>query len=69
VDSKGRVQAELEVIQPQLGQDLVTTIDLDLQIAAEKQLAESTTKRGAIISIDPNNGEVLAIASAPVVRP
>jgi penicillin-binding protein 2 len=69
VDSLGRVKEEIETIQPQPGQDMVTTIDLDLQIAAEEQLANSSTKRGAIVSIDPNNGEILAMASAPSYDP
>ncbi|MDQ3179112.1 MAG: penicillin-binding protein 2 [Acidobacteriota bacterium] len=69
VDSRGRVQSEIEVVQPQAGQDLVSTIDLDLQFAAEEQLAVSATKRGTIISIDPNNGEVLVMASAPSFDP
>jgi penicillin-binding protein 2 len=47
----------------------VTTIDLDLQMEAENQLATSSTKRGTIISIDPNNGEILAMASAPSYDP
>ncbi len=69
VDSRGRVQDELEVVQPQAGQDLVSTIDLDLQMEAEKQLAESATKRGVVISMNPNNGEILAMASAPSFDP
>lgn len=69
VDSRGRVQSEIESVPPQSGQDLVTTIDLDLQRAAEDQLANSVTKRGAIIAIDPRNGEVLAMASAPSFDP
>ncbi len=69
VDSKGRVQSELEVVKPQSGQDMVTTIDLDVQLAAEKKLADSVTKRGTIIATDPNNGEVLAMASAPSFDP
>ena len=69
VDSRGRVQSEIEVVQPQAGQDLVSTIDLDLQQAAEEQLANSATKRGTIISMDPNNGEILAMASAPSFDP
>lgn len=69
VDSRGRVQSEIEVVQPQAGQDLVSTIDLDLQLAAEEQLAISATKRGTIISLDPNNGEVLVMASAPSFDP
>lgn len=69
VDSRGRVQSELEVVQPQSGQDLVTTIDLDIQLAAEEKLASSATKRGTIIAMDPNNGEMLAMASAPSFDP
>jgi penicillin-binding protein 2 len=69
VDSSGRVKEEIETIQPQPGQDMVTTIDLDLQIAAEQQLANSSTKRGAIVSTDPNTGEILAMASAPSYDP
>ncbi|MBX7171152.1 MAG: penicillin-binding protein 2 [Pyrinomonadaceae bacterium] len=69
VDSRGRVQEELEKVPPQAGQDLVTTIDLDLQLAAEEQLEKSVTKRGMIIAMDPNNGEVLAMASAPSFDP
>jgi penicillin-binding protein 2 len=60
VDSRGRVQAELETIPAQAGQDLVTTIDLDLQLEAEQQLAKSVTKRGTIIASDPNTGEIFA---------
>ena len=69
VDSRGRVQSELEVVPPQSGQDLVTTIDLDLQMEAENQLAISVTKRGTIIAMDPNNGEILAMASWPEFDP
>src|SRR5436853_2449194 len=69
VDSRGHIQKEIEVVPPQPGQDLVTTIDLDLQQAAEEQLQKSPTKRGVIISMDPNNGEILALASYPTFDP
>ena len=69
VDSRGRVQSEIETVQPQAGQDLVSTIDLDYQMAAEQQLANSATKRGVIIATDPNNGEVLVMASMPSFDP
>jgi len=69
VDSRGRVQSEIEVVDPQAGQDMISTIDLDLQNAAEAQLAASSTKRGTIVAMDPNNGEVLAMASAPSFDP
>ena len=69
VDSRGRVQTEIARVPPQAGQDLVTTIDLDLQMAAEQQLDASSTKRGTIIAMDPNNGEILAMASHPAYDP
>ncbi|HEV8202879.1 MAG TPA: penicillin-binding protein 2 [Pyrinomonadaceae bacterium] len=69
VDSRGRIQDEIETVAPIPGRDLVTTIDLDLQKAAEEQLWNSVTKRGVIISMDPNNGEILALASAPTFDP
>jgi penicillin-binding protein 2 len=69
VDSRGRIQDEIETVLPQPGHDIITTIDLDLQLAAEEQLRNSATKRGVILAMDPNNGEVLALASAPTFDP
>ena len=69
VDSRGRIQDEIETVAPIPGRDLVTTIDLDLQQAAEYQLANSATKRGVLIAMDPNNGEVLVLASYPTFDP
>lgn len=69
VDSRGRIQDEIETIAPIPGRDLVTTIDLDLQDSAEEQLRTSVTKRGVLIVMDPNNGEVLALASYPTFDP
>jgi penicillin-binding protein 2 len=69
VDSRGHIQNEVERIEPQSGQDIVTTIDLDLQEAAEDQLRKSPQGRGVIIAMDPNNGEIFALASAPTFDP
>ena len=69
VDSRGRIQDEIETVPPIPGRDMVTTIDLDLQKAAEEQLENSVTQRGVIIAMDPNNGEILALASAPSFDP
>ncbi|MDX6693088.1 MAG: penicillin-binding protein 2 [Blastocatellia bacterium] len=69
VDSRGHVQSEIEVVPPLPGQDVVTTIDLDLQETAEEQLRNSPSKRGVIVALDPNNGEVLALASYPTYDP
>jgi penicillin-binding protein 2 len=69
VDSRGRIQDEIETVAPIPGQDLISTIDLDLQRAAEEQLENSVTRRGVIVVMDPNNGEVLALASYPTFDP
>lgn len=69
VDSRSRIKEEIRTVEPQPGQDLITTIDLDLQLAAEKKLDESATKRGVIVAMDPNNDEILALASAPSFDP
>ena len=69
VDSRGRIQDEIETVAPIPGRDLVTTIDLDLQKAAEEQLRTSVTQRGVIIAMDPNNGEIFALASFPNFDP
>ncbi len=69
VDSRGHIQNEVERVEPQSGQDIVTTIDLDLQQAAEDQLRKSPQGRGVIIAMDPNSGEILALASAPTFDP
>src|SRR5215510_12163195 len=69
VDSRGRIQDEIDTIAPIPGRDLVTTIDLDLQLAAEEQLRNSVTKRGVLAVMDPNNGELFALASFPNFDP
>jgi penicillin-binding protein 2 len=47
---------------PQKGANLVTTIDSDLQALAEKLMENKT---GGVVAIDPNNGEILSLVSAP----
>jgi len=44
------------------GNNLILSIDLGLQEAAEKAFGE---RRGALVALDPNNGEVLAFVSKP----
>jgi penicillin-binding protein 2 len=48
------------------GKDLTLTIDYDLQRMAEEMLVN---KHGAIVAIDPNNGEVLVAATGPDIDP
>jgi penicillin-binding protein 2 len=66
VNSHGKEVGQLgqELAVP--GQDLKLTIDLDIQMAAEKALQG---KNGAIVAMDPHTGEILALASRPTFDP
>jgi penicillin-binding protein 2 len=68
VDSHGRLVRELERIEPIKGQDIVSTMDLDIQKVAEDQF-ESKKDTGAAIAMDPRNGEILAMVSYPNFDP
>lgn len=52
--------------RPAVGQDLALTIDFDLQRAAADQLQN---KRGAIVMLNPQTGEILAMVSTPGFDP
>ncbi len=62
VDAVGRRTRLLEEQPPVAGHDVWLTIDMDVQRTAESLLEG---KAGAIVALDPNNGEVLAFASSP----
>ena len=66
VNNRGKVLRELGEEPFTAGKNLKLTIDLDLQIAAEEAMEG---KNGAIIAMDPNNGEVLAMVSRPTFDP
>jgi penicillin-binding protein 2 len=63
---KGSFKNGLYDTLPVAGQDLYTSIHLDLQIYGEKLMEN---KKGGIVAIDPSTGEVLAIVSAPTYNP
>ncbi len=67
-DREGRKTSERIVEPPVPGYNVVTTLDLHLQEMAEKALA-ARAKRGAIVILDPNNGDILALASWPTFDP
>jgi penicillin-binding protein 2 len=54
---------EMPQIQPAAGYNLVTTLDMRLQVLAESLMAD--TVKGAVVAIDPRNGDVLVMASSP----
>jgi len=66
VDAHGKPQLKLNEEAPITGEDLFLSIDLELQIKAEELLSEHN---GAVVAIDPRNGEVLAMASMPTFDP
>ena len=68
VDSRGVPKAELERIEPVKGQDVITTIDLDLQMLAES-LFTSKNETGALVALNPQDGEILAMVSVPSFDP
>ncbi|QIQ22341.1 penicillin-binding protein 2 [Zophobihabitans entericus] len=66
VDSRGRIVRQLDQYPPQVGQDIYLSIDLKLQQYIEKLL---NGRRAAVVALDPNNGEVLALVSSPSYDP
>jgi penicillin-binding protein 2 len=66
VDSRGQPVEELgrEVGRP--GGKLTLTLDAELQQEAERLLADQV---GAVVALDPRNGEVLALVSSPAYDP
>jgi len=70
VNSDGYRVVETVTAEPVPGQNLVTTLDIDVQKAAESALsAVSGEERGAVVVLDVRNGDVLAMASAPSFDP
>lgn len=65
-NARGRVLRVLNRVEPISGQDIYLTIDSQLQEAAELAL---DGRRGAIVALDPNTGEVLAMVSQPSFDP
>ena len=66
VDALGHERRVLKVMAPIQGDDVFLTLDLNVQKAAEEALG---MRPGAIVALDPNNGEVLAMVSHPAFNP
>lgn len=70
-DGRGRElkNSEQNRVPPVAGYDLVTSIDINLQQYAEQTIEKvvrgKNAKRGSIIMMNPQNGEMLAMASYP----
>lgn len=66
VNSLGRKMRVLGNLEPNPGNNLFLTLDLELQKTAEEAMAG---KRGAVVAMDPQNGDILALVSKPDFDP
>ena len=66
VDANGRAVRTLSRTPPVSGSNLTLSIDIELQMAAETAFGD---RRGALVAIDPRNGDVLAFVSKPGFDP
>lgn len=66
VNNRGRIIKTLKVSPPVPGNDIYLNIDIRLQLKAQKELAG---RRGAIILLAPETGEVLTMVSSPSYDP
>ena len=66
VDAFGRRLRVLYKKEAEPGINVCLTIDKDLQVVAERSLYN---KAGAIVAINPDSGEILAMASSPTFNP
>lgn len=74
VDPTGQVIAVVADRDPQPARSVYTTLDLDFQAAVEQALADAIASHpaanfGAIAVLDPNNGQVRALATWPSYDP
>jgi len=66
VDKAGGLEAALAAIPGTPGTDLMLTLDLEVQRVAEDAVRD---QRAAIVALDPNNGDVIALVSRPGFDP
>jgi penicillin-binding protein 2 len=67
VDAHGRIVRELESTKSVPGKDLVLTLDHELQAIAFNRL--SSERRGSLVALDCNTGDVLVMVSVPSFNP
>jgi penicillin-binding protein 2 len=66
-DAKNHIEGEKELIQPTPGANVYLTIDARIQYIVERTLR--SVGRAACVVVDPNNGQILAMASVPSYDP
>ena len=68
-DAKGRMESEVRVDPPKPGANVYLTLDARVQYIVEQALRHPALGRAAAVVIDPNNGDILAMASVPSFDP
>lgn len=66
VNNRGKIVKNLKIQPPIPGSDIYLNIDIRLQLEAQRQLAG---RRGTIILLAPQSGEILAMVSSPSYDP
>jgi penicillin-binding protein 2 len=66
VEKLGKLTLDLRTQAPVPGDDLILTLDLKTQDAAEQALGD---RAGAVVALDPSDGDVLALVSHPSFDP
>src|SRR5579883_301118 len=66
VQKPGVFARDLEMKAPIAGDDAILSLDLKVQKVAEAALAG---REGAVVALDPNSGDIIALASAPAFDP
>jgi penicillin-binding protein 2 len=70
VDVHNRIQGSFlggsEDIPAKVGHNLISSLDIELQLYAEELLQN---KKGSVVAIEPSTGEILALASVPSYDP
>ena len=66
VDANNKVIRTIETVEPRHGDDITLSIDYELQKTAEKAFGNY---KGAMVAMNPNNGEILAYVSQPTYDP
>jgi penicillin-binding protein 2 len=65
----GAIEGELKTIQPKPGDNVYLTIDARIQMIAEQALRQPLLGRASAVVVNPNNGDILAMASIPSFDP
>jgi penicillin-binding protein 2 len=68
-NAKGMLEGDARVEPPKAGNNVYLTLDARIQMIVEQALRHPAIGRGAAVVVDPNNGDILGMASVPSFDP